>query len=178
MPRNDHSVVYPLQLCEQAACLQGTLPIAGLPRLRSSLHAAVGEAAYWITCDQDSQRCCRLQIRVVAELLLVCQRCLQGLPWLLETNTLLAPVQAEQEIARLPDTYEPLLLSAMESVTLADLVEEELILGMPLLPKHADACGEAQYLPDTMRSMPEPETLPNPFAVLHTLKKLRISRTS
>ena len=54
-----------------------------------------------------------------------------------------SPVHSDEEAQRLPENYDPLLLTD-ETLPLATLVEEELLLSMPIITRHklAECSGE------------------------------------
>ncbi len=87
----------------------------------------------------------------------------------------MAVVKGLDEAARLPDAYDPLL---PEEATLdpAALVEDELLLAVPPVPRHVEGTCEApdyerhdHRAPDTDRE-PAPDD-EHPFAVLQSLKR-------
>lgn len=162
--------LYPYQLCERHVCLQGEIALSSLVRLADMLSVAEGVVTYQIDCSKDVERYHRVQVRAQAQLPLDCQRCLTLFHYPIEIDSLLSPVKGEQEMQRLPEAYEPLLVSATESVALSELIEEELMLAMPLMPMHPD-----QHCPSPVQlDYPAGESItteaPKPFAVLNALR--------
>jgi uncharacterized protein len=107
---------------------------------------------------------------VAAKVRLVCQRCLEKMDWPLEVKFSLALVHDDDEAAALPAEYEPLLWPD-GSGSLAALVEDELLLALPAVPRHVDPqeCGPVERV---MRSEIDPdERRDNPFNVLSQLKR-------
>ncbi|MDQ2694556.1 MAG: YceD family protein, partial [Pseudomonadota bacterium] len=85
-----------------------------------------------------------------------------GLP--LQVDLCLGLVRSESQAAGLSDAYEP-LLTAADSITVSELVEDELILALPFAPRHPDAaCAAAGQ-----DVAPAKRDKPHPFAVLSTL---------
>jgi len=107
--------------------------------------------------------------RDAARLMLMCQRTLEPFEHAVDREVRLGLVRSEDEVAGLPGDYEPCLVGD-EPVHLMDLVEDELILAVPLVPKSdralPDELLEARAAPDGDDPVPEN----NPFAVLATLK--------
>jgi DUF177 domain-containing protein len=74
---------------------------------------------------------------------LQCQRCLQPLQVPLHARVRLALLSSAQEAARVPEDLEPVLASGGR-VSLGELITEELLLSLPLVPLHEAAqCGVA-----------------------------------
>jgi len=82
----------------------------------------------------------------------------------------LAVVSGIEEAERLPDHYEPLLVEE-SLIRPRDLIEDELLLGLPQIPRHASGkCG----LQVDRGFNPEPgahSNEANPFAVLAAMKR-------
>lgn len=166
----DH--VDPFRLCDQARSFEGRLNLADLPRLAETLVSAEGQVSYRIDCDRDEQRRARIRGSVDAELAVICQRCMGPMRLPVHADFQLAIVRGEAEAVQLPDDYDPLLLEG-ETLQLADVIEDELLLAVPVAPMHpVDECSvnPADWSPP--ESEPETESQrENPFAVLAGLKR-------
>lgn len=117
--------------------------------------------------------------RVRGCLPLFCQRCNQ--PFLLEVDSKvrLALVEGLDEAERLPEDLDPLLIDG-EPIRTLDLVEDELLLAIPAVPRHAD--GDCPIEPAWKRVSNRGEgegrvTRPNPFAQLEALKTKTSNKT-
>jgi uncharacterized protein len=101
---------------------------------------------------------------------LTCQRCLRDMTWPIDAVVAVGIVESEGLLQRLPESLEPHLASA-GVVRVADLVEDELLLALPLVATHAapEACAAAGEPgpPDNGSGRDDDE---NPFAVLARLK--------
>ena len=163
--------VDPFWLCDQGRAFVGRLPLAGLTRLAGALAEVDGAAAYEITCDRDERRRARLRGRVDAELTVVCQRCMGPMRLPVHAEFQVAVVKSEAEAECLPDDYDALLLEG-DTLQLASVIEDELLLALPVAPIHApEACGVNPG--DWAAKDMTPETVAerdNPFAVLAGLK--------
>ena len=156
----------------QTFSLEGTLPVKSLPRLAAALASDAGEVEVALEAGMDSGRRITVSGRIDAGLELVCQRCLEPVRLQVHAEPHLVWVKSDQQLAALPDEYEP-LLSADGRVALAELVADELLLALPLVPRHESdaACGgftEAAELP----AEPD-EARKKPFAELAKLKRGR-----
>jgi len=120
--------------------------------------------------------------RVQAQVYIVCQRCMQPMPWGIDEAVSLAIVRSEQQVDQIPSCYEPLIVTE-DAVSLLELVEDELLLAMPAVALHeVDQCA-AQPLDDTiqhdeLKKRGQPASVKpqqnvkreNPFAVLEQLR--------
>ncbi|PWK89965.1 YceD family protein [Fulvimonas soli] len=150
----------------------GELPIAAMPRLCEALAASEGQASYELDFGRDEFGTAYLDVRVRAPLTLVCQRTLEPFVLPLSLRSRLGLIRAEREEAALPPGCEPLLVSEDGRLSPAEVIEDELLLAMPLVPVNPDGS-----LPDEVTSSPAAEEASNdgrtdnPFAVLRELKK-------
>ncbi len=158
--------IEPLRLAELGRSLKGRLPLARFRRLAESLHDSDGEDVE-LEFGVDEQGRPRVVGRVCARLEVICQRCLTPmvLPMDLAVRLYLA-VADEPDVA---DGFETLSVSD-KPMLLADIVEDELILGLPLVAMHSrDACAaRTEYSAGADKA---PEKHENPFAALAALKK-------
>ncbi|HEY8587807.1 MAG TPA: YceD family protein [Rhodanobacter sp.] len=111
-----------------------------------------------------------VDVRVTAALSLICQRTLEPFVLPITVDTRLGLIRQEQEEAGLPPDCEPLLVPEDGRLSLADVMEDELLLALPLVPVNPDST-----LPDEIISQdPDPAgdgLAESPFAVLRELKK-------
>jgi uncharacterized protein len=101
-----------------------------------------------------------------------CQNCLEAVTLPVTASIQLGIITTLEQADRLPTGYEPLLIED-EKVVLKDLIEDELLLAIPLFPKHQHNCAKLEdYAVDLLaEEKPVEETKPeNPFAVLAKLK--------
>jgi uncharacterized protein len=150
---------------------QGRLPLAAMGRLRGSLADRDGEVAYDIEFGKDEIGVAHLRVRADATLPLTCQRTLEvfGLP--VHVDATLGLITREEEEAALPSNYEP-LLTADGQIKLADVIEDELILALPVVPlKPGVEDAPARVWSDAEESQEEPQR--NPFAAL---KKMKVAK--
>ena len=83
----------------------------------------------------DEQGTVTVDLRVEAELSLICQRSLEPYVERIVRRSLLAVVETVAEQERLPEHYEPVLVENGR-LALVDLVEDELLLGLPQVPRN------------------------------------------
>lgn len=152
----------PARMAEQGARLQGHVAMESMERLVPLLAGEPGEAEVEMAFAVDARGLRTVHGRVRAEVLLTCQRCLQPVAIQVDGEFHLAVVASPTEERRLPEGLEPLDSSA-GPVSVARLVEDEILLGLPLVPSHPDTgCGWEAARCDEQ----EDAAADNPFSVL------------
>jgi len=148
---------------------EGSLPLSAFTRLRDSLQDAEGEVRYALEFGRDAGNQAFVEVRADAELPLLCQRTLERYLHRVRLVQQLGLITSEAQESALPEHMEPLLVPESGELQPADLVEDELILAVPVVPINPDST-----LPDAYRAEEaeegEVENKPNPFGVLSALK--------
>lgn len=128
----------PWRIAAENGHLDGRLALAVLPRLTTALERTEGVVAIALTAGIDGQGTRFIKGFLQTEVTLTCQRCLGLLRLPLEVPVSLGLARDEAEIDRLPGEYEPLLIAEGDSLTIVDLIEDELLLALPQIPRHND----------------------------------------
>jgi uncharacterized protein len=162
-----------LQSARRDVSLAGRLAVAQLSRLTPNLAREQGEAVVELRIHMGADRRVLVEGRIEADLQLVCQRCMQPMTLSVRAHLHLAWVKSEDEAAELPEVYEP-LLAPDGRVTLIEMVTDELLLALPLVPRHEDGagCGKTAKAAKPKRATPA-EDRKKPFAALASLKRGR-----
>lgn len=162
----------PWKLATAGGRLEGELPLERMPRLTSLLSKTEGQVKVILEAGIDEQGIRFLQGHLDTALVLRCQRCLEPVQLPLDVYFQLGIIFSESQATHLPSDYEPLPASE-DGVVIAELVEDELILGLPLVAMHEDR-GQCEALGFVLSGEDVPteqEERVNPFAVLSTLLK-------
>ena len=114
-----------------------------------------GEAQVW------------LHVRAEAALQLECQRCLSAVEVPLAAERSFLFVHGEDAAAQLDASSEDDVLALTRALDLPELIEDELLLALPIVPRH-EVCPEPLRLTD---DLPAAEPEPSPFAALASLKR-------
>jgi uncharacterized protein len=124
-----------MSLAERGAVLEGTIELAKLGRLKDLLNSCEGRARARMSLSLSHDDMLLLQLQCEADLELVCQRCLE--PVVHEVREQVDFVVAENEEARsvLPQGMDLIALEG-DRLQPATLIEDELIVSLPLVPKH------------------------------------------
>ncbi len=151
-------VIDGLPFAEGACELSGTLTGEQLPRL-SGPDCRVDEVEFTLRGGTNAKGKPCLHVAARADLVLVCQRCLGPLPFEAVVDSELELSSSAIEIARAEDDVDRVL--ATHDMDVAALVEDEVILALPVAPKH-DSCAPEARADETKRA--------SPFDVLARLK--------
>ena len=160
----EQAVIDGLRFAREGQRLQGHLPLSRLPRVGAELLDPAGRVSYELTGFVDSRGKPGIEMQTRAQFAMVCQRCLNRLDFDLDRHTrfmLVADEAALPELGEEDTETEAVPIEAVANVV--DLVEQEVLLGLPIAPSHPDGACTA---PDRPHSV-EPHS---PFAVLRRLK--------
>ncbi|MGN6739545.1 YceD family protein [Dyella sp.] len=149
----------------------GTLPVASMPRLCGMLAGSNGEVDFELEFGRDELGMAYLDVRAEAPLTVTCQRSLESFVLPVAVHSRLGLIRSEREESGLSPDCEPLLVDDDGKLALADVIEDELLLALPLVPINPDS-----VLPEEVTSPPTDDSADegrtdNPFAVLRELKK-------
>ena len=149
--------------------VEGRLPLSALTRLADSLVDTRGEVVYALQFDIDTFKVPYVELQAEAALPLLCQRTLQRFELPVRIEQRLGLIRDEADEAALPPGYEPMLVPEDGMVRAVELVEDELILAVPVVPVSTGTEAMEQDWP-----APEEEVeRANPFAALAALKDKR-----
>ncbi len=138
--------IQPISMADRAETLAGNLALSSFTRLSPLLMSNEGEVSIELKFGRDVERINYLQGTITTDLCLECQRCLRPMNYPLQLTTSLSPVFTEAAAKKLPPRYEPLMLDT-DQIDLITIVEDEILLAMPLVPKHEDPnCAAAANL--------------------------------
>jgi len=160
----------PFRFAQNGLKLAGELQVSDLKRLSSALHNDEGIVSVDMHFDVDETGTPYLQGKFRSSLTLICERCMEAMQLTVEAECLLALVQYERKIEGLAEQYEPWLVDTDEPVELGSVVEDELILALPLVPRHDFDCLPAEAWQSGDEVVEEEEKPVSPFAVLSALK--------
>jgi DUF177 domain-containing protein len=148
--------------------LRGRVELARLVRALPLLESPEGELEVALELGRDEDGTHYLAGSVQGRLLLQCQRCLESMEYPMEVTFRLGLVHSQEQMQRLSERYEPLLITS-EPVSLAEVITDEVLLALPIVPLHSgvSTCRP----PATDYQTPVSVRRENPFAVLAQLKQ-------
>lgn len=158
----------------QSGHLDGVWPLASLARLTALLAGppAPRHEVAWQADGESRERTGTqselwLRLRAVVALTLACQRCLGPAEVPLVVDRRIRFVQDEATAAALDAELEDDVLVLTRSLDLRALVEDELLLALPLVPRH-ERCRAGVPMPARSGEIVPDDS---PFAALAALKK-------
>ena len=137
------AVIDSLEFARSAQSLSGTLPVARLQRLHDVLIDTEGSLSYEVCGGRDARNRPQLKLRITGALDLQCQRCLGLLAYAVDvSNTVLLIPPDERANGDIDDAEAADAIEATAELDVTTLIEEEVLLSLPLAPRHAEgACA-------------------------------------
>lgn len=157
------TVLDSLEFARRSAELRGVVEIAGLARVRDHLTETEGQLSVRLCGERDRQGRSWLLLEIDGAVALLCQRCLAGIQFPLAIRSRLEVIPEgkpwpDESLAD-DDTD---AIAADAALNVAELVEDEVLLVLPLAPMHDDCALPGAGSDGKGRS---------PFAALEVLKK-------
>ena len=144
----------PRKLCNRNGSINSTLPVAKLLRLSEFLHDNHGQAEVSLSFGKDDAGHCLITGSLKADVRMVCQRCLDATAVKLASDFAIKVAETDKEALDIgrssANTLEQLEVVRSEEgeLDLLSLVEDELIMSLPIVASHDDKdCS------DTLRSL-------------------------
>ena len=134
MTKSTPELIDPLRLADQGRELRGSYPLATLERLVPMLHQPQGEVNFTLRFSRVGDGTRLVRGKVQATLVLTCQRCLMPMEFLVDQSVCLGVIETLRAADLLSEELEPLLVEG--PVSLRDLVEDELLLAVPVVARH------------------------------------------
>jgi len=172
----------PRKAVGQSSRYEGQLELRRMSRLSALLYRdeddanLTGKAAWYrLEFGKDGDGRGVITGSVTAQLPLLCQRCFEVYLLAVEAPISLALVAGLDEAKSLPERYDPLLVED-RLIRPSDLIEDELILAIPAIPRHAEGLCQPPAVPagEAERDASEPDVEADgrrrPFAVLASLR--------
>jgi len=141
MPRRP--VIDGLEFARAGSRLRVNWPVSDFPRLHDSLHADTGTIDCELEGIQENLGSRALRLRLSGTLQLTCQRCLGALAQAVQVDEVLLLAETQAEIDAEPVNPEaPERILAGREMQVHELVEDELVLALPIAPRHERCDGD------------------------------------
>ena len=185
MSREFPDFVDPWKAADGRRTFHGTMPLKRLTRLEPLLAAeesdrddevlARKDALFSARFSYDEQGLVTIRLDVEAELPLICQRSLAPYREMISRRSLLVVIEDVDEQDLIPEHYDPVLVEHRR-MALQDIVEEELLLAIPQVPRNPDVPEIELSTDGGVRRPSEEKKEPShrPFAGLAGLMKTEI----
>jgi uncharacterized protein len=171
----------PWRAVRSGVSFAGSIPLAELPRLSAAVLPDVGaepsEVSFQLSFARDPDRGAVVTGWARAGVRLRCERCLGEMTLPVDARLALALLATEAGASELTDDLDPLILGE-GTLRPRDLIEDELLLAIPVVPRHPEGECAAPLGPgdaeSALEAMPvgrdEPPARRKPFAALADLK--------
>ncbi len=159
-------VIDTLDFVSNTRTLHGKIILEDCMRLKDYLYDNKGKLKYKISGALDKNDKSILQVTINGEISLHCQRCLGELTHLLDIQRDILLAENENELSHLDEIETIDGILADSNLDILELIEDEIILSLPISPRHRENKCSAQELTD---STPIGEK--KPFVALAKLKK-------
>ena len=133
-------VIDSLEFAQRNGALSGRLRLNALPRLAEVLFDTNGELAYEVSGETAGERAF-LVLMLAGLLRLTCQRCLGAMEFALNVRSRVmlvepgSPWPDDDQVGGLVDEACD-AIEALHELDLVPLMEEEILLGLPIAPRH------------------------------------------
>ena len=162
-------------LARTAVQIEGSLDPSALPRFADSVLPGAGAESAVVWSARGELRAVKgggpaqlwLHLQARTQVRLLCQRCLQPLDQNQAVHRSFLFVADEDEASRLDEEIDEDVLVLPRVFDVLQLLEDELILALPIVPRH-EACPVPLFEPF---SVDEEAVAPHPFAALAALRK-------
>lgn len=173
IPRDPGTRIDPWHLVAVEQAFEGEAFPSDLPRLSQALTLQQGTAEwparFQLRFGRDENARPVAMGRVSLAVRLVCQRCLDEVRVTLDGSMAVALIRSDAETEDLPGHLDPVVVDA-DGIRPLDLVEDELLLGIPQIPLHDQ--GDCEPLMSVHAGGPAEEPRrENPFAALLALRE-------
>ena len=154
--------------------LSGEVDLHSMPRLRADCAENVAGKVIWSAQGElrqasDGHDAAWMHLQAKTEVPLTCQRCLKTVEQALEVDRSFRFVKDEATAEAQDDESEEDLLVLSKDFDLLALVEDELLMALPLVPMHTSC--QSEHAPTSKDdSDADVDAKPNPFAVLATMR--------
>lgn len=136
------AVIHPIELADAGTHLHGHLPFQDMHRLRTLCRDSGGEMSINLWFERDAQGLRIMHGTLAGRLGLTCQRCLQAFDWEIHIEPRLILLKPGEPADGPADEAETRTIEA--PLPLSEIVEDEVLLAMPMSPMHEpQACATA-----------------------------------
>lgn len=161
----------PVRTAQKRLDYQGIYTPEQAERIAESVVSVDSDVECAISFAIDNQRLAVLTGDVSVTVTLECQRCGKSFPHQVHTTLCFSPITKSEQAEALPEAYEPIEVNEFGEIDLLALVEDEVILALPVVPVHDSEHCEVSEADMVFGELPEEAQKPNPFAVLASLKR-------
>ncbi|AWK14953.1 23S rRNA accumulation protein YceD [Candidatus Fukatsuia symbiotica] len=149
----------------------GVYPAEQVTRVADSVVSVNSDVAAWLSFNLDNRRLAVITGHADVDVTLMCQRCGNNFSYHIHATYCFSPVANDEQTEALPAAYEPVDVDEFGEIDLLAMIEDEIILSVPIIPLHESEYCEVSEADMVCGQLPEEAEKPNPFAALANLKK-------
>jgi uncharacterized protein len=157
----------PRKFAQQGVSLEGFILTSDLPRIVDAAERDEGEIQVKLEFKISEEGKRVVVGHAHADMVLICQRCLEPVTVPVESNISLGIVWDEEAATKLPPHFEP-WIAGEGMADLYGMIEEELLLSLPAVAYHEEPCIDSKLY--SSGKPVEVKREKNPFQVLEQLK--------
>lgn len=161
------------KLSQQQGQVKGVIALSQLPRLKEFVGQQSVNVEAQLSFFRDEEGRQRVEGSITTKLVVACQRCLQPFAQPVQSSVNLVIVRSDEESRNLPAELDGWQIDD-DQVELAHLLEDEILLAMPIVALHEEcemAASIAAQPSSKMQTSSTDNSKVNPFSVLAELKK-------
>ncbi|MEP1446954.1 MAG: 23S rRNA accumulation protein YceD [Paraglaciecola sp.] len=166
-------MVDPVKSATLRSDYRGVILSSEMPRLLGSVADVAKEVDVEIRFAKDEQGLTYFKGHLACSTSLICERCNEVFEHPVDVSFCFSPVQSAKEEVEdeLPDVYEPVEVDDQGEINLFQILEDELILSLPIVALHAEEDCKQKRDKMSFGKIEPADERPNPFAVLKELKR-------
>lgn len=164
------ATIDPIQLAGKGARLRGKLPVKAMRRLVELCRDDSGEAVVDLMFERgDAGEMYLMHGTMAATVRVTCQRCLEGMDLELaaEPRLILTRPGEREDI----QAQEAGILVVDKPISLSELVEDEFLLVMPMIPMHDEKVCPVSVYKTAANGVGAGDKINKPFSILNGLKR-------
>lgn len=163
--------VDPLRLASESSTFDEYFPVLELPRFSAAIINPKGELHYSFSFSMAEEGYCYIRMQAKADVELVCQRCLNKYSQKISVDYVVKVTKSLSNISHLQEKEDFVVLDEGK-IYLKDLLEDELLLALPIVGKHSEEDKNCVLSSEDVKFFSEnnfEEKKNNPFDVLKSL---------
>ena len=138
---SNEMIIDSVSFAKNSGAVQGKIAVEQLTRASEYFNTKDGEFAFQIRGSLDPRKRPLLMLTVSGHVTLTCQRCLQAMRHNVDISRSLLLVKDEAALPPLDEEQDDVdVIVADSKLKVLDLIEDEIILSVPLGPKHNFDC--------------------------------------
>lgn len=163
--------IAPIKAAQKKLDYVGIYPASLLTRLQQLVASVESDMHAFLSFYTDNQGLSAIKAEMDVTVSMICQRCQKAFSDTIQAIVRYTPVKNLEAVDELPEYYEPIKLDEFGEISLLAMLEDEMILSLPLVPLHNIEHCEVSTTDFVFGELPDEDDKPNPFSVLANLKK-------